>query len=83
MITHFFSNCNTLRHLRLFAVVVGNETSLSTCTTADKGLSDYLYMLLMGQAFHGLAGTVLYTIGPTYIDGSVSSKQSPTYLGRS
>lgn len=56
---------------------------MSLCEEDNKGLSNYLYMLLTGQFFHGLAGTVLYTIGPSFIDGSVSAKQSPTYLGNS
>ena len=51
------------------------------CSSDNNGLSDYLYMLLFGQGLHGLAGTALYTIAPAYIDGSVSAKQSPTYLG--
>ena len=39
-------------------------------------------MLLFGQSLHGFAGTVLYSIAPSYLDGSVSSAQSPTYLGK-
>ena len=38
-------------------------------------------MFLFGQALHGAAGAVLYTIGPAFIDGSVSAKNSPAYLG--
>jgi len=44
-------------------------------------LSRYLGMLLFGQGLHGLAGTVLYSIAPAFIDGSVSAKSSPAYLG--
>ena len=59
-----------------------DNTTSAACSTEDKGLSSYLYMLLFGQALHGFAGTVLYSIAPSYLDGSVSSAQSPTYLGK-
>lgn len=64
--------------------MTGNSTgNSSVCVAEGSSLSNYLYVFLMGQGFHGLAGTALYAIGPAYIDGSVSSKQSPTYLGKS
>ena len=39
-------------------------------------------MFLFAQTLHGVAGVLLYTLAPAYIDGSVSDKQSPIYMGK-
>lgn len=58
----------------------GNLTS-SLCESEDRSLSSYLFMFLFGQSLHGVSGTLLYTIAPPFIDGSVSNRASPLYIG--
>lgn len=51
-------------------------------TAADNAfLKNYLYVLLLGQAFNGFGGTCLYSLGVTYLDQSVSAKMGPLYIG--
>ena len=60
-----------------------NQTqSEQLCGVKDRKLSSYLYMFLFAQTLHGVAGVLLYTLAPAYLDGSVSDKQSPIYMGK-
>ncbi|KAL5014579.1 hypothetical protein ScPMuIL_008849 [Solemya velum] len=55
--------------------------SNSTSCNADSRLQSYLPVFIVGQLLHGVGGTILYTIGVTFIDDSVSSNNSPFYIG--
>ena len=35
----------------------------------------------MGQILHGLGGTILYTVGTSWLDENVSTKMAPVFLG--
>lgn len=44
-------------------------------------LNLYFLIFLLGQTFHGIGSTPLFSIGTTYLDENVSQKASPVYLG--
>ncbi|CAG0925229.1 unnamed protein product, partial [Notodromas monacha] len=43
--------------------------------------SSYKYIFYFGQFLHGVGATPLYTLGVTLLDDTVSSENSPVYLG--
>ncbi|KAJ8322002.1 hypothetical protein KUTeg_000473 [Tegillarca granosa] len=51
------------------------------CSDSENHLSSYLYVLLLGQALHGIGGTTLYIVGISLLDDSVTSSTSPLYVG--
>ncbi|XP_071804429.1 solute carrier organic anion transporter family member 4A1-like [Asterias amurensis] len=76
----------------LYEPVVGSVSVL--CGGADSGepqcdedgggtsgLSNYFYVFVLAQIFHGLGALPLYTLGVTLLDESVTTKQTGLYLG--
>ena len=60
-----------------------NRTLPSVCVfdpTASK-LSNYKYVLIMGQLLHGIGASPLYTLGVTYLDENLKAKMTPLYVG--
>uniref|UniRef100_A0AC35TZ74 Solute carrier organic anion transporter family member n=1 Tax=Rhabditophanes sp. KR3021 TaxID=114890 RepID=A0AC35TZ74_9BILA len=43
-------------------------------------LNPYFLLFILGQTFHGIGSTPLFSIGTAYIDENVSQKASPVYL---
>ena len=58
----------------------GNGTD-ALCTKDEEGLSNYLYVFMLGQFLHGIGGATLYSLGVVYIDDNVSTESSPLYNG--
>ncbi|XP_076817683.1 solute carrier organic anion transporter family member 4A1-like [Clavelina lepadiformis] len=56
---------------------VANETLLSTV----EDLNFYKYIFILSQIINGIGTTALYTIGMTYLDENVTTKQSSMYHG--
>ncbi|CAD5222066.1 unnamed protein product [Bursaphelenchus xylophilus] len=85
-----------LPHYMISPHVVGNlENKTDTCSIedidhplCDRNLDNsyssyfnpYFLMFLLGQTFHGVGSTPLFSIGTAYIDENVSQKASPVYL---
>lgn len=69
--------------LMISFIYAGNTSICSTAELDHGGVNprNYLYVLLLGQALNGFAGTCYYSIGITFLDESVSTKSSPLYLG--
>lgn len=49
------------------------------CTGGD--IRNYRFLLMLGHAMHGVGTTPFYTLGVTYLDENVPTKQISTYLG--
>ncbi len=77
----------------LYEPVVGSVSNL--CGGADSGepqcdengsgtsgLSNYFYVFVLAQIFHGLGALPLYTLGVTLLDESVTTKRTGLYLGK-
>ena len=67
--------------LTLHLVSAVNMSSVM-CTPESDGLSNYLYVFMLGQFLHGFGGTVLYSIGIVFIDANVRTTDSPMYQGQ-
>ena len=61
-----------------FCTCSGNGT---TCGD-DASNSDYLYVFILGMLLCGIGGACVYTVGVTWIDENVKSKNTPLYLGK-
>ncbi|KAM4050891.1 solute carrier organic anion transporter family member 4C1 [Anomaloglossus baeobatrachus] len=65
-----------------FCEISGNNTSLEHCTEkVGSGLSNYLYVFVLGQLLMGVGGTPLYTLGTAYFDDSLPTHKSSLYIG--
>ncbi|XP_022104544.1 solute carrier organic anion transporter family member 4A1-like [Acanthaster planci] len=75
----------------LYQPVVGADSILCTNDTSgepqcqdgtggDSSLSNYFYLFLVAQVFHGIGALPLYTLGVTLLDESVTTKQTGLYL---
>ncbi|CAH1774950.1 unnamed protein product [Owenia fusiformis] len=62
-------------------LVEGNNVTAPYCSKENDVLQNYLYVLMLGQFLHGIAGTTLYSIGVVVIDENVKTKLSPLYIG--
>ena len=51
------------------------------CEVKETGLSNYKYVLILGQLLHGIGATPLYTLAVTYIHENVKQKWSSVYTG--
>lgn len=51
------------------------------CSNISPSLSNYLYVFLLGQLFHGIGASPLYTLGVTYLDENVKQTASGLYVG--
>lgn len=59
-----------------------SSTSSEKCEDGqESGLSNYLYVFVIGQLLHGVGGTTVYTVGVSLIDDSVKPSSTPLYLG--
>ncbi len=62
-----------------------DKRNAKACNDKDSAPSEhlqkYLGFFLIAQAIFGIAASPLYILGVTYIDGNVSQKSSPLYLG--
>ncbi|KAI6188786.1 Solute carrier organic anion transporter family member [Aphelenchoides besseyi] len=67
-----------------FGQCLASEIESQKCTGASDQTASYLnpYFLifLLGQTFHGIGATPLFSIGTAYLDENVSQKASPVYL---
>ena len=52
-------------------------------SSSPSKLSNYLYVIILGQLINGYAGSALFSLGITYIDQSVPAKVAPIYLSES
>ncbi|ESO98163.1 hypothetical protein LOTGIDRAFT_239068 [Lottia gigantea] len=57
------------------------NNSTEVCRTEETHLSNYLYVFVLGQMLHGVGGTTIYTVGISLLDDSVSSSNTPLYIG--
>ena len=60
-----------------------NTDNATVCEEGSSGLSNYLYVFILGQLLHGVGGTILYTLGVVFIDSNVRPRNSPIFQGRS
>ena len=44
-------------------------------------LSQYRYVFLLAQIFHGIGASALISLGVTYLDESVNKKDAPLFIG--
>ncbi|XP_038052227.1 solute carrier organic anion transporter family member 4A1-like [Patiria miniata] len=56
------------------------EPQCSEDTGGESSLSNYFYVFLVAQVFHGVGALPLYTLGVTLLDESVTTKQTGLYL---
>ena len=47
----------------------------------DSGLSVYLYLLMFGNFLCGFSGSMILTVGVSFIDDSLPATTSPLYIG--
>lgn len=68
----------------------GDDVSLKTCQSGKNateafcehsGLEIYLGVFMLGMAFHGIGGCILFTVGVGFLDDSTEAAKSPLYLG--
>ncbi|KAL4218075.1 spermatogenesis [Mactra antiquata] len=57
----------------------GKNVTLDSCT--EDGLSDYLGVLMFAMILHGIGGCIMYAIGASVLDDSVSANKSPLFMG--
>ena len=58
-----------------------NVSVTADCDGDDKNLSNYFWVFVIGQIFHGIGGTSLFTVAVSLIDDSVMPKELPFKLG--
>ena len=52
------------------------------CSEAESSLSNYKYVLMLGQLLHGAGASPLYTLGITYMHENIQQKWSSIYAGK-
>ncbi|XP_070533588.1 solute carrier organic anion transporter family member 4C1-like [Ptychodera flava] len=57
------------------------NSTVQDCRESKSGLSNYVYVFILGQLLHGMGATPLYTLGTSFQDESVSRKSSGFYIG--
>jgi MFS family permease len=60
------------------SICKSNETS-PIYATPDRSDYTFFYLLLFGQALHGIGSSTLYSVGVVYLDSSIKSDKAPIY----
>lgn len=63
------------------AAVCSNKSMTCNADSEQSNLKEYLYVFLLGQVFHSVGGSILYTLGVTCLDDVVKPRTTPLYLG--
>lgn len=58
-----------------------NATSQAPSDVEAIAIQSNLGIFILGQILHGLGGTILYTVGTSWLDENVSTKMAPVFLG--
>ena len=62
-----------------------DRNATDVCVSKEQSasyLSNYKYVLILGQVMHGIGATPLYTLGVTYLDENLKPKMTPVYVGQ-
>ena len=51
------------------------------CSAKDPNLSNNLYIFIIGQLFHAVGGSAVYTLAVPYMDNAILIKNTPIYIG--